>query len=153
MEFKIDTRDTFCIITPVNDQINAKMTGELENEHQKMRQSGSKNFIVDLQNCVGIDKTAINDLVSMHEESYGQEESLVFTGISKEVMNALKEDETDLLINIARKMDDKTLFDSETQLEWKCVNCGNIYFGKKPPVTCPVCKKPFTWYGPLGVVR
>ena len=56
-------------------------------------------------------------------------------------------------IIIARKMDDKTLFDSETELEWKCVNCGNIYFGKKPPVTCPVCKKPFTWYGPLGVVR
>jgi anti-sigma B factor antagonist len=106
MEFKIDTRDTFCIITPVIDRISAKMTGELEQQRQEMRQSGSKNFIVDLQHCAGIDKPAINDLVAIHEDSYGQEESLVFTGISKEVMNTLKEDETDLLINIARKMDE-----------------------------------------------
>jgi rubrerythrin len=54
---------------------------------------------------------------------------------------------------IARKLDNKTLFDSEAVLEWKCVNCGNIYKGKKPPVTCPVCKKPFTWYMPLGLVK
>ena len=56
-------------------------------------------------------------------------------------------------IIIARKLDDKTLFDSETELEWKCVNCGNIFVGKAPPTTCPVCKKPFTWYTPIGLVK
>lgn len=56
-------------------------------------------------------------------------------------------------IIIARKMDEKTLFDSETELEWKCVNCGNIHIGKTPPVTCPVCKKPFTWYEQLNLVK
>jgi rubrerythrin len=56
-------------------------------------------------------------------------------------------------IIIAKKLDSKTLYDSETELEWKCVNCGNIYKGKKPPTHCPVCKKAFTWYMPLGLVR
>jgi len=56
-------------------------------------------------------------------------------------------------IIIARKMDEKTLYDSETELEWKCVNCGYTYFGKKPPVTCPLCKKPYTWYEPVGLVK
>jgi len=56
-------------------------------------------------------------------------------------------------IIIARKLDDKTLYDSEAELEWKCVNCGNIYKGKKPPINCPICKKAFTWYMPLGLVR
>jgi len=56
-------------------------------------------------------------------------------------------------IIIAKKLDDKTLYDNQTELEWKCVNCGNIYKGKAPPVNCPVCKKPFTWYMPLGLVR
>jgi len=56
-------------------------------------------------------------------------------------------------IIISGKLDSKTLYDSETVLEWKCVNCGNIYIGKQPPVTCPVCKKPFTWYGPIGLVK
>ena len=56
-------------------------------------------------------------------------------------------------IIIATKMDSKTLYDSETELEWKCVNCGYIHKGKTPPATCPVCKKPFTWYGPLGLIK
>lgn len=56
-------------------------------------------------------------------------------------------------IIISRKLDSKTLYDSEVELEWKCVNCGNIYKGKQPPVNCPVCKKSFTWYMPLNTVR
>jgi len=54
---------------------------------------------------------------------------------------------------IARKLDNKTLYDADAVLEWKCLNCGYIYKGKQPPKTCPVCKKPFTWYMALGMVR
>ncbi len=54
---------------------------------------------------------------------------------------------------IARKLDSKTLYDTNAVLEWKCLNCGYIYKGKQPPKTCPVCKKPFTWYMALGMVR
>lgn len=56
-------------------------------------------------------------------------------------------------IIIARKLDDKTLYDSDVELEWKCVNCGYIHKGRQPPLNCPVCKKAFTWYIPLGLVR
>ena len=56
-------------------------------------------------------------------------------------------------IIIAKKLDHKTLYDSETELEWKCLNCGYIHKGKTPPKECPVCTKPFTWYMPLGLVR
>jgi rubrerythrin len=56
-------------------------------------------------------------------------------------------------IILSAKLDSKTLYDSEVELEWKCVNCGNIYVGKTPPTTCPVCKKPFTWYMPLNLVK
>jgi len=54
---------------------------------------------------------------------------------------------------IARKLDSKTLYDADAVLEWKCLNCGYIYKGKQPPKICPVCKKPFTWYMALGMVR
>jgi anti-anti-sigma regulatory factor len=101
MEFKIDTKDTFCTIMPVADRISAKLTGALNRKCIELRQSGSKNFIIDLQQCPAIDHAAMDDLAAIHEESYGQNESLVYTGISKEVMDALKEEGTDLLINIA----------------------------------------------------
>jgi len=45
------------------------------------------------------------------------------------------------------------LYSQDTELEWKCVNCGYIHKGKTPPSTCPVCKKPYLWYMPIGLVR
>lgn len=68
-------------------------------------------------------------------------------------LKLVEEKHEERYIILARKIDDKTLYDSETELEWKCVNCGNIYKGKTPPPSCPVCKKAFTWYMPLGLVR
>lgn len=104
MEFKIDTKDIYSVIAPVYNTIDAKMTGELRDKCAKMRQSGSSNLIIDLQHCNGIDESAIDGLVSLHEESYAADQSLVYTGVSKQVMNALKKNETDLLINIAPQM-------------------------------------------------
>ena len=68
-------------------------------------------------------------------------------------LKLVEEKHEERYIIIARKLDDKTLYDANAILEWKCVNCGFIYKGKQPPANCPVCKKPFTWYMPLGLVR
>ena len=68
-------------------------------------------------------------------------------------LKEVEENHEERYIIIAKKMDSKTLYDSEVELEWKCVNCGYIHKGKTPPPTCPLCKKPFSWYMPLGLVR
>ncbi len=106
MEFKIDTKDTFTVITPITDKINANLTGALVEKCIQTRQSGSSNLIIDLQNCKEIDKITLPQLIKMHEDSYSQEQSLVFTNVSEKVMAILKEDETDLLINVAPRMDE-----------------------------------------------
>ncbi len=104
MEFKIDTKDTFTTIMPFADKISANLTGALGEKCTQIRQSGSKNIIVDLQYCNEIENDAIAQLVQLHEDSYGQEMSLVFTAVNEKVMAALRADETDLLINIAPRM-------------------------------------------------
>ena len=106
MEFKIDTKDTFTIIIPITDKIDANLTGALREKCTETRQSGSKNIIVDLHQCKEIDKTVLQDLVKLHEDSYSEEQSLVFTQMNGKVMEVLKEDETDLLINIAPRIDE-----------------------------------------------
>jgi len=68
-------------------------------------------------------------------------------------LKKVEEKHEERYIIIAKKLDQKTLYDSDAILEWKCVNCGYIYKGKRPPEECPVCTKPFTWYMPLGLVR
>lgn len=86
------------------------------------------------------------ELVAKEE---GDVEAIRLFGKLKEV----EEDHEERYIIIAKKMDSKTLYDSEVELEWKCVNCGYIHRGKAPPPTCPLCKKPLSWYMPLGLVR
>ena len=56
-------------------------------------------------------------------------------------------------IILATHIDNNTLYNRETELEWKCLNCGYVHKGKTPPATCPVCKKPYTWYSSLGTIR
>jgi len=106
MEFKIDTKNTFTIIMPPEGPINAKLTGGLREKVEEMRQSGSKNFIIDLQLCNEIDKTSIDELIALHEESYSIDQSLVFTGLSESLMITIKKDEVDLLLNIAPRLDE-----------------------------------------------
>jgi rubrerythrin len=68
-------------------------------------------------------------------------------------LKKVEEKHEERYIIIAKKLDSKTLYDSDVELEWKCLNCGYIYKGKNPPKECPVCLKPFTWYMALGLVR
>jgi rubrerythrin len=56
-------------------------------------------------------------------------------------------------IILAKHIEAGTLYKQDREFEWKCLNCGYIHKGTTPPTTCPVCKKPFTWYMPLGLVR
>lgn len=104
MDFKIDTKETFTVITPQANQINAILAEQLANKCEETRQNGSNNFIVDLTNANSADDDGIAGLVQMHEDSYNNNHSLVFTGVGVEVMNKMKENEADLLLNIAPKM-------------------------------------------------
>lgn len=73
-----------------------------------------------------------------------------------ELFGKLKEVEADheeRYIILATKLDDKTLYSANAELDWKCVNCGYIHRGTQPPRICPLCKKAFTWYIPFGLVR
>ncbi len=106
MEFKIDTKDTFTVLTPISGKIDANFTGALGTRCMETRQSGSKNVIVNLEHVTAIDKEVVPDLINLHEESYAEDASLVFTMVNEKVMAVFKEDETDLLINIAPRMDE-----------------------------------------------
>lgn len=75
---------------------------------------------------------------------------------SERLFSELKEVESkheERYLILTHKLDSKTLYDSTVELEWKCLNCGYIHKGTTPPKSCPVCKKAFTWYMPLGLVR
>ncbi|HTW96681.1 MAG TPA: ferritin family protein [Candidatus Methylomirabilis sp.] len=54
---------------------------------------------------------------------------------------------------LADRLEKGTMFKSETEVEWKCLNCGYVHKGKSAPEKCPMCQKPQGWYMQIGVVR
>ncbi len=106
MDFKIDTKDTFTIITPLNEVIDAKMTGALGAKCEEMRQSGSNNFIIDLENCKTIDKTCVSELIALQGVSYDMDLSFVYTKANDEITKAIRDEDEDFIINLAPRMDE-----------------------------------------------
>jgi len=54
---------------------------------------------------------------------------------------------------LADKLEQGKLFESESETEWKCLNCGYVHKGKSAPGKCPLCQKPQGWYMELKAVR
>lgn len=103
MDFKIDTKDTFTVITPVSAAINANLVEVVAAKCEEIRQNGSSNFILDLQHGTTLETDGIEALITLHDECYSSDESLVLTGINPGLIKKLTDDEYDAL-NIAPKM-------------------------------------------------
>jgi len=68
-------------------------------------------------------------------------------------LKKVEEKHEERYIILAKHMDANTLYNQETEFEWKCLNCGYIHVGKQPPDKCPLCQKSKTWYMALGLIR
>ncbi len=101
MEFKIDTKEIFTQISPQNALLNANMAAELERKCTELTDSGSNNFIINLDACQNADEDAFEVLATLHENLYGNGQSLVFTGFSQEIHQLIRDAQMDTAINIA----------------------------------------------------
>jgi rubrerythrin len=54
---------------------------------------------------------------------------------------------------LADRLEAGTMFKSEKEVEWKCLNCGYVHKGTEAPEKCPLCQKPQGWYMQIGAVR
>lgn len=101
MEFKIDTKSSFTIITPNTATLDANLTEAIRQKWKELTESGSNNLVVDLTACIDADDTAYNQLVHLHQDFYNSQQSLVFINMSNNIIQDLKNKEIDQLLNIA----------------------------------------------------
>lgn len=104
MQFKIDTKDSYTLITLSENVLNVKLAEILTRECINIRQNGRANIIIDLSSVSTIETDAIDQMLVMHEESYSNDDSLVFTGIHPSLLAGFKEKEADMILNIAPKL-------------------------------------------------
>ena len=93
MEFKIDTKDIYTVLSPVTDRLDENLTASIEKKWTELVGEGAKNLIVDLQACTSSAPGVMDSLTQLHETFYTEECSLVFTHLQADVKRQLQDHE------------------------------------------------------------
>ena len=75
-----------------------------------------------------------------------------FTDIAntfKQVLEVEKHHEQRYL-TLVSNIESDLVFKKQTDVQWKCRNCGRVYFGIQAPLVCPTCFHPQAYFELLG---
>ena len=99
MNFKIDTREKFTIITPVSDFSSDNLTAEfkeLTNSHLQHK----TNLVINLKNVVNTNEQSIEELAALQQRFYEQNVSFVICEVQPAVTTVVNKLELDDVMNI-----------------------------------------------------
>ena len=98
MNVKIDTKEKFTVITPIDAHISANMTDELiELLHSGMQKEVS-NVVLNLENVRSFERASGTGFSNLHSAFYSQNKSLVFCNVNAEIAAGWEaEDALDIL--------------------------------------------------------
>lgn len=100
MNFKIDTREKFTIITPLMDFFSDNLTAELKELVSSYEQS-KINLIINFKNVTTINDQITEQIAAWQNEFYNNKLSFVICEIQQSVKNFLEEHAMDDALNIA----------------------------------------------------
>lgn len=104
MEFKIDTKPTYTVITPEKADLSVILAEEIRQKVKDATETEGHNFVIDLSNIENMDRTSGDVLLDLHNELYNNGRSLVFTSMNENVMNTMKKGQYHLSLNLAPTM-------------------------------------------------
>ncbi|MFA6060200.1 MAG: STAS domain-containing protein [Taibaiella sp.] len=100
MEFKIDTKPNYTVITPDSGDLSVNLAEVIRQKVDDATETGSHNFVIDLQHIANMDMSAGNVLLDMHDSLYNKGCSLVFTTLEDSVMQTMKKGQYHLSLNL-----------------------------------------------------
>lgn len=90
MNFKLDTKDKFHVITLLESNFTADMAAKLSNSLLPYLQNDVKNIVLNLKELSQIDQDASNSLVSLQQNFHEAKASFVICEIQQTVKDYLK---------------------------------------------------------------
>jgi len=90
MNFKIDTKEKFTVITPVSDVLSDKLTAELIQIATSCLQKEIRNLVVNLQNVFSITETSASQLVKLGQTFQENNASFVICTLQPPVEEQLE---------------------------------------------------------------
>jgi len=100
MKVKIDTKEKFHVITLLQPELSATMTGELSDRLLSFLQSDIKNIVLNLKELQLIDNISAENLVKVQQKFYETSASFVICEVQPSVENFLDKDQLLEMMNI-----------------------------------------------------
>ena len=85
MNVKIDTKERFHVITPLNLQLNETMADDMNQVLVPYSKGIIKNVILNMEQVKEMDETAAHKLILIQQEFYANDASFVLCNVSKEI--------------------------------------------------------------------
>lgn len=93
MNVKIDTKEKFHVITPIDGDISASMTAELTQKIQPYLQNEVKNVVLNFEHVTAVDQAAAEKLAELQQNFYQNNASFVICCLQKQVEAFLADNE------------------------------------------------------------
>ncbi|MBQ4252439.1 MAG: rubrerythrin family protein [Erysipelotrichaceae bacterium] len=125
-------------------------TADNEKEHAKLwfkALNGGKvpNTLQNLKDAAAGENYEWTDMyVQFAKEA--REEGFEALARQMEGVAAIEKHHEERYLRLAELVEKQEVFVKVSDTMWKCRNCGHLYFGKKPPVVCPVCFHPQAYF-------
>lgn len=110
-------KENYTILCPQASLMDITVVSAITDEMERLWEKGHSDFIIDLQQCNNANKKDVHAFTGIHENSYSSGHSLVFTNISPAISRILKDEELDMLLNIAPSMQEAIDIVAMEQLE------------------------------------
>ena len=99
MNFKIDTREKFTIITPVSDFSSDNLTAEFKELVYYYLQHKT-NIVINLKNVANVEENTVNTIAALQNEFYAHNISFVICQLQLPVQAIINELDLDEVLNI-----------------------------------------------------
>ncbi len=90
MNFKIDTKEKFTVITSLNENLSDKLTEELVQIATEQLKKDKKNVVVNLKNVFSLNESAATNLVKLEQTFYENNASFVICELQPSVETELE---------------------------------------------------------------
>jgi len=100
MNFKIDTREKFTMITPVSDFSSDNLTAEFKELIHSYLQHKT-NIVISLKNVVKLEEQTVEMMAALQEQFYKQNISFVVCEVQLPVQAVINELDLDGVMNVA----------------------------------------------------
>lgn len=121
-------------LTSDNELAHAR---EVFNDYLKMNGCTIENLL----EAVAGEKAENEEIYKKFEDDAREEGFTEIADFYKEVRE-VEAEHAKRYEELAKKLENKTLYKSNTEIKWQCMNCGYIYIGTEAPERCPLCHYP-----------